>query len=140
MIALDPTNAFDARVDNRLRSDEVDWLVTMDPDGTPKSSLVWFLWDGVDSLLIYSQPAPKIRNIAAQPRVAFHLNSDADGTNLITFSGVARLDEAHPKIADFAPYLDKYRPVIDRVGYVVEQFSAEYSQPIIVNLKTLRGF
>lgn len=139
MVKLDPNNAFHARAAERLKTEDVGWLITIGPDGTPEPSPVWFLWNGAASLLIYSQNAPKLRNIANQPRVAFHLNSDEHGNNVITFTGTARLDNAHPKVADYQPYLEKYDDGIKSIGYTTEQFSSGFDQPVIVTLEKLRG-
>lgn len=140
MVKLDPNNAFHTRAAERLKNEEVGWLVTIGSDGTPQPSPVWFLWDGADSLLIYSQHTRKLRNIATQPRVAFHFNSDEHGGNVVTFTGTARPDDQHPKVADFQPYLDKYAGSIAGIGYTAEQFSSGYDQPVIVTLEKLRGF
>lgn len=139
MVKLDPNNAFHACATERLMNEQVGWLVTVGPDGTPEPSPVWFLWDGANSLLIYSQQAPKIRNIAGQPRVAFHLNSNEYGGNVVTFTGTARLDAQHPKAINFQPYLAKYAAGIASLGYTAEQFSTGYDQPVIVTLEKLRG-
>jgi len=67
------------KVADRLDEEVVAWLTTVRPDGQPQSSIVWFLRDG-DDLLIYSQEnAGKLRNIAANPKVAFNLRSDEHG-------------------------------------------------------------
>ena len=73
LVVLDPATPGGAWAREHLASDIVGWLTTVAPNGTPQSSVVAFLWDG-ESVLLYSQPdAPKVRNIAANPRVAFHL-------------------------------------------------------------------
>ena len=52
-----------ARADERLRADEVAWLITVAADGTPVPTPVWFLWDGT-SILVYSQrDKPKLRAV-----------------------------------------------------------------------------
>ena len=63
----------------RLNREAVAWLTSIRADGQPQSSPIWFYWDGT-SLWIRSQAhAGKVANIAANPRVAFHLNSDEHG-------------------------------------------------------------
>ncbi|CAN5454517.1 hypothetical protein BH09CHL1_BH09CHL1_07610 [soil metagenome] len=138
MVKLDPTNDFHARAAERLTTEEVGWLVTVAADGTPVPSPVWFLWDGADSLLIYSQNKPKIRNIVANPHVAFHFNDD-NGGNVVTFTGSAVFDDAHVKLIDDAAYLAKYGEAIVRIGYTAESFSASYENAVIVTLEKLRG-
>ncbi|MGI9252887.1 MAG: pyridoxamine 5'-phosphate oxidase family protein, partial [Thermomicrobiales bacterium] len=46
MLNLQPGTAFAARVVRHLEHDQVAWLVTVDADGAPQPSPVWFLWDG----------------------------------------------------------------------------------------------
>ena len=73
---IDTTTERGARVAARLRDELVAWLVTVKPDGTPVPTPVWFWWDG-ETVLVYSQPGkPKLRNIAANPRVALALRTD----------------------------------------------------------------
>lgn len=139
MVKLDPTNAFHARAAERLKTEEIGWLVTVAADGTPEPSPVWFLWDGTDSVLIYSQNTPKIRHIVANPRVAFHLNSDSSGNNVVTFTGSAVFDDAHVKAIDDAAYLAKYGEAIVRIGQTAEGFSTGYDHPVVVTLEKLRG-
>jgi PPOX class probable F420-dependent enzyme len=138
MVKLDPNNAFHARAAERLKTEEVGWLVTVSDDGTPQPSPVWFLWDGADTLLIYSQDHPKTRYIAARPRVAFHFN-DENGGNVVTLTGSAIVDSIQPKIIDHAGYRAKYDEAIKRIGYTTESFSDAYAVAIVVTLEKLRG-
>jgi PPOX class probable F420-dependent enzyme len=78
--ALDPSTEFGARVARRLADELIGWLVTVNGRGAPQPSPIWFLWDE-GAILLYSQPeTAKLRNIAANPRVAMHLPADAVGT------------------------------------------------------------
>jgi PPOX class probable F420-dependent enzyme len=68
--ALDPNEPTSARTAERLRSEIIAWLTTVAPDGQPKTTPVWFWWDG-EVFHLYSRPGrPKLRNIAANPRVS----------------------------------------------------------------------
>jgi PPOX class probable F420-dependent enzyme len=98
----------------RLSTDIVGWLTTVAPDGTPMSSVVSFLWDG-RSLLFYSKPAtPKLRNIQANPRVSFHLNSDDIGNEMVTLEGDCAIDEDAPLSNELPEFLAKYREPYQR--------------------------
>jgi PPOX class probable F420-dependent enzyme len=58
--------------------------------------VICFLWDG-ETILTYSEPdKPKMRNTAANPRVAFNLNSDEYGDHMVTIEGTAEVDETVP--------------------------------------------
>jgi hypothetical protein len=45
-VNIDTTPERGARVAARLRDELVAWLVTVEPDGTPVPTPVWFWWDG----------------------------------------------------------------------------------------------
>lgn len=135
---LDRSNTFHARAAKRLETEMVAWLVTVDEDGTPEPSPVWFLWDGAGTILIYSQETPKVPNIEARPRVALHFN-DVDGGNVVVFTGAAVIDRSQPAVADNSPYLEKYADGITGIGMTNESFSAAYHVPIIMTIEKVRG-
>jgi len=121
-----------ARALERLEAELIGWLTTTNPDGQPQSSPIWFVWAG-DEILIYSHKrAPRNGNIADRSRVAFNLNTDAGGGDVVTMEGEARVDlTATPPDQD-AAYLAKYRGLLDKNGWTPEYFAAEYPIPIIV--------
>ena len=87
---------FGTRADRRLHEEMIGWLVTVRPDGLPLPVPVWFLWDG-ETIVVYSQPGtPKLRNIAANPKVALHLDGNGRGGDIVVVSGEARVDREHP--------------------------------------------
>lgn len=137
---IDMTSEFGQRVERRLREEQIIWLVTVGASGTPQPSPVWFYWDG-STVLIFSQPnAPKIRNIAANPRVALHFNTDAEGGDVAVLTGEARVDPQAPGSHQVEPYLEKYREGILGLGMTAEQFGQSYSIPVHVTPTKLRGF
>lgn len=137
--SLDRGTPFGARVARHLTEDLVVWLTTVGPAGQPEPSPVWFLWDGAASVLMYSRPSPRVRNIAANPRVALNFPGDGAGGDIVVLSGVASADDgAGP--ADAVPeYLAKYRSSIGGIGLTPREFSGEYRQPIRIRLTGLRG-
>ena len=99
---------------------------------------MWFLWDD-GSILLYSQPdTPKLRNIAANPRVALHLN-DVDGEDVVILSGRAAESDDRPA-HELPVYLEKYRELIAGNGWTPESFAADYSVPVRIRPTGLRGF
>ncbi|HEV2128380.1 MAG TPA: TIGR03667 family PPOX class F420-dependent oxidoreductase [Thermomicrobiales bacterium] len=134
MPLIDITTEFGQRVEHRLAGEQVIWLTTVRPDGTPQPSPVWFLRGG-DTLLIYSQPdKPKLRNIEANPKVALSFNATPSGGDVVVFSGES------PPAREHAAYIEKYQDDIQRLNSTPERFSDEYSVPIRVALTGLRGF
>jgi PPOX class probable F420-dependent enzyme len=137
--ALDPSTEFGARVARRLADELIGWLVTVNGRGAPQPSPIWFLWDE-GSILLYSQPEkPKLRNIAANPRVAMHLPADAVGDDVVIVSGRAAVSD-DPPAHELPRYLDKYGDLIERNGWTPESFAADYSVPVRIRPTGLRGF
>ena len=127
---LDLSDEAQARAGERLRSEIVVWLTSVTDDGQPQSTPVWFLWDG-DSFLIYSRPgSPKVANIRRDAKVSLHLNSNADGDDAVIFEAAARLADDEPPADRVPAYVDKYRQGIADLGWTVEKFVGDYSQPI----------
>ena len=138
-MVIDTGTETGARVAARLRDELVAWLVTVAADGTPVPTPVWFLWDG-ETILVYSQPdKPKLRHIAANPRVALAMRTDEHGDALVVVTGEAAVDESAPR-ADMPSYLEKYRSEIARQGSEPGPFAAEYSVPIRIRLTKLRAW
>ena len=131
---------FGRRALRRLKDEKVIWLTSVDADGAPQPRPVWFHWDGTD-MLIYSRPATgKIRQIAANPRVAVHFNSSDEGDDVVVFLGKARLKETPIHEERRKAYLRKYRQGIKDLEMTVESFATSYREAVIVRLESLRGF
>jgi PPOX class probable F420-dependent enzyme len=139
-IEIDTSTAFGARAARRLRDEGLAWLVTVSPAGQPLPSRVWFEWDGDSSVLLYSKPdTPKLRNIAANPRVALHLDGDDVGGDLVILHGTARVSD-DPPADDVTSYVDKYEARMARNGWTPSDFAAMYSVPLRIDLTRLRGW
>ena len=129
---LDPSKEAHARADRRLRSEQVAWLTTVRADGQAQSTPVWFLWDG-STFLVYSQPdAPKVANLAANPKVSLHLNDDGAGDDVVTFEGAATVEPDTPRADRVEDYLAKYQAAIAALGYEPGPFARTYSTAIRV--------
>jgi PPOX class probable F420-dependent enzyme len=127
-----------SRAATRLRDELIGWLVTVSPAGAPQPSPVWFLWDE-DGFLLYSQPeTPKLRNIAANPRVALHLDGNGRGGDILIVSGRASTGGA-PPASDVPAYVAKYGALIERNGWTPASFAADYSVPVRIAPRALRG-
>jgi PPOX class probable F420-dependent enzyme len=112
--------------------------VTVSGRGAPQPVPVWFLADG-DSFLVYSRPdTPKLRNIAANPRVALHLNDNGRGGDVVIVAGRAHRSDDPP--AHLVPaYIEKYRDLIAGNGWTPESFAGDYSVPIRIAATAVRG-
>jgi PPOX class probable F420-dependent enzyme len=120
------------RAEARLKEEEVAWMTTVRSDGQPQTVPVWFLWDD-EEILIYSQPnRQKLRNITRNPRVGLNLNSNEQGNDIVRVEGTASIDEDAPLSSEVAPYVEKYRESIARIGYDVDGFARAYSVAVRV--------
>jgi PPOX class probable F420-dependent enzyme len=137
---LDETTEFGQRAKRRLREEIIAWLTTISPQGAPQPVPVWFLWDGADSILLYTQPGkPKLRNIDANPRVSLNLDSDTVDADVVVCWGEARVSDDPP--ADQVPeYVDKYAERIAALGWTPESFAADYSVPLRIELSRIHGW
>jgi PPOX class probable F420-dependent enzyme len=134
-----PDSDFGRHVARRLEDEIVAWLTTVRPDRLPQPSPIWFLWDG-ESFLIYSRPrTPKLRNIAASPLVAVHLDGNGRGGDIVVVSGEARIAEEEPAAHEVPAYVEKYRDGFARLGMTADEFTAAYPVPIRVRATALRG-
>ena len=139
MALLDTSTEFGRRADRRLREDRLAWLTTVDGAGTPQPIPVWFLWDGGESVLIYSKPdTPKLRAIGSRPGVSLNLDGDGNGGDIVVVLGEAAVSD-DPPAHELPDYVEKYRPLIERNGWTPERFAADYSVPIRITLRRVRG-
>lgn len=138
--AIDTSSPFGARAQRRLREQRIAWLTTTSDDGTPQPVPVWFLWDRPSSFLLYSKPGTaKLRNIADRPRVALHLDSDGQGSDIVVVQGDAAVT-SDPPAHEVPEYVAKYASFIARNSWTPESFAADYSVPLRIEATRLRGW
>lgn len=128
---LDLTDAKEAHIEERLRENMIIWLGTVRPDGRPHLVAVWFLWDG-ETILIFSKPDQKIRNLKQNQHVALALDDTRLGAEPITLEGEADLLEHGAADASLPAYEAKYAEFMKRYGWTGASMTASYSEPIRV--------
>jgi hypothetical protein len=112
---IDTSTDLGKRAKHLLEHEQVAWLTTVDGDGRPYPSVIWFLYEDDGTVLIYSRPnKTKLRNIASNE------------------SAVPALQ--HPA------YLAKYHEGILSIDMTDESFSKAFSVAIRVILQNVRGF
>jgi PPOX class probable F420-dependent enzyme len=137
---LDLDSPAGARADRRLRSEQVLWLTTVRADGQPQSSPVWFLWDG-EEFLVFSQPhAQKLRNLAGNPRVAVHLESEGTADEVVTIDGTAAVDPDAPPSDRIEEYQVKYRDGIQAMGWTPARLARDFSVAIRIRPTRVRAW
>ena len=136
---IDEGTEFGARVARHLREDPVVWLTTVTPAGAPLPAPVWFLWDGAETVTMYSMPGARIRNLEANPRVTLNFAGDGRGGDIVVISGRAAVDRGAPSAAGAEAYLAKYGARIQRIGMTPDAFAQRYSEPVRIRLTRVRG-
>jgi PPOX class probable F420-dependent enzyme len=136
---IDESTEFGARVARHLREEIVVWLTTVTPAGSPLPRPVWFLWDGAESIVMYSRPGARVRNVEANPRVTLNFGGDGRGGDIVVLSGNATVDTAAPPADRAGDYRAKYDDHIARIGVTPEAFARRYSVPLRIRLTRLDG-
>ena len=136
---IDTSTDFGARATRHLEDDQIIWLTTVGPHGTPQPSPVWFLWDG-GTALIYSYPATsKLRNIDRHPRVSPHFNCTPSGGDVVILTGDAWVDAGAAPVNVNPAYVDKYTEGLRDIGMTPDAFAQAFSVAIRVRPRSLRG-
>jgi PPOX class probable F420-dependent enzyme len=73
-------------------------LATVGPAGAPHLAPVWYLWDGAEIRISTPRTTQKVRDIAADPRVALCVDDQVCGEYL-TLYGDAEIIDGH-RVAD----------------------------------------
>ena len=136
---IDQSSEFGARVASHLREEIVVWLTTVTPSGSPLPMPVWFIWDGDESVVMYSMSGARVRNLEANPRVALNFSGDGRGGDIVVLSGKATIDHDTPPADQAGDYRDKYDEHIARIGMTPETFAQRYHVPVRIQLSRLRG-
>jgi len=140
MSLIDASTEFGQRAERRLRDERLSWLTTVDSTGTPQPIPVWFLWDGAESVLLYSRPeTAKLRAIERNPRVSLNLDGNGTGGDIVVALGDAAVSD-DPPAHEVAEYVEKYAGLIERNRWTPESFAADYSVPIRISVRRIRGF
>jgi PPOX class probable F420-dependent enzyme len=144
ILSRDPLSNLDSEAGawarEHLASDVVGWLTTLTPDGRLQSSPISFLWED-GSILFYSKPdTPKLRNIAASPRVSFTLRSDPYADHACIMEGIATVEPATPSSFEHPTYRAKYRAPLAHWGMDEERTAAEFSVPIRIRPTRIRAW
>ena len=135
----DTTSEIGQRLHKRLQEEQTIWLTTVNQNGTPNPSLVWFLWED-DSILVLSQPAQgKVKAIRGNPHVSLNFDSDGHGGDMLILTGTAEL-LAEMSVDDVpAAYFTKYESGLKDLGYTPADMIANYHQPIRITIDRVRG-
>ncbi len=68
------------------------------------------------------------------------IDSDGHGQDIVVLRGRVVVDDDHPLIQDWPPYLEKYGPAVERVFGSIAKFSESYPIALRVTITGVRGF
>lgn len=135
---IDRTDPMGAHAIERLERERTGWLTTVTPDGQPQTMPVWFLWQDGEILVYGRRRAVRNANLAANTRVAFVLNTDDEGADLVIIEGEATVVPNERAAADNETYIAKYRSLIEGYGWTPESFSTDYPHTIRIRPTRVR--
>jgi PPOX class probable F420-dependent enzyme len=139
-LASTESSEFSARAAKHLRDDLVVWLTTVSPRGLPSPNFVWFLWDGADTVRIFTTPdAARTRNLGANSRVSLNFGGNEFGFDVVVLTGSATIDPQGPPADSLPEFVEKYADWFPRAGQTAESWAAHYSVAIVVKLSRVRG-
>jgi PPOX class probable F420-dependent enzyme len=121
----------------RLQGNVISWLSTVRPDGRPHLVPVWFLWDG-QTILIFSKPDQKIRNLRQNPAVVLGLDDTATGEDVVLIEGTADLLPAGQVTPTLPAYAAKYTSKLTDMGWTPASMATEYTEPIRITPTRVR--
>lgn len=134
------TTPFGERVARRLREEPIIWLTTVGADGTPQPNPVWFLWEGGETMLVYSlNDAARERHLQRSPRVALNFDGNGTGGDIIVLTGTARISSEEPPADANAEYVQKYSARITASFGTPANFASKYSVPMRITIERVRG-
>jgi PPOX class probable F420-dependent enzyme len=136
MKALDPSTPAGARIAARLETELTGWLTTVNPDGQPQSSVIWFKWADGEIKVFSHKRAARNGNIEANPRVSFNLDTEDHGDAYVTIEAEARIDpDGGPASAD-PVFAVKYAGMIAQYGWEPGWYDTEY--PVVLRITPTR--
>jgi PPOX class probable F420-dependent enzyme len=136
---IDQSSDFGARVARHLRDEVVVWFTTVTPAGAPLPAPVWFVWDGAETVSMYSMDGARVRNLEGNSRVTLNFGGDGGGGDIVVLSGRAAIERDAPNAAESEAYVAKYADHITRIGMTPETFAQRYRVPVRVRITRVRG-
>lgn len=137
---IDEATEFGARVARHLREETIVWLTTVTPSGAPLPRPVGFLWNGGETVSVYSQHGARVRNIARNPKVTLNFRGGADGTDIVVLSGTAEVADSAPSAAQNPEWMAKYAAEWERAGMTAASFAQRFSVPVRISVTAVHGF
>jgi PPOX class probable F420-dependent enzyme len=136
----EPETPFGAKVRSRLQHDVVAWLTVVTPGGTPQPNPVAFLWNGDDTVLVYSQAgAARLAHLNNNPKVALSFNNCHALRDVVVLTGVAEPSPSKQSATDNVRFMAKYATVLRENAMDPSWYAMTFTEPLIVRVLACRG-
>lgn len=107
-------------------------LATINPDGSPQQTVMWYLLDGDRVMMNTARGRIKDRNLSRDPRASICIE---DGYRFVTIQGRVTLVENQEQAqADIAALATRYHGQARAVEMVCEQFSKQERVTIYLSI------
>jgi PPOX class probable F420-dependent enzyme len=127
---LDLTQAYDAHIEKRLRTEPIIWFGTSDHRGQPHMVPVWLLWDGTTITLFSLPNTRKLRDLADNSEVVLALEAADLGYDVVILEGRATLLNDPSVTGLMSPFVAKYANIPRR--WTPEEWAKKFTQTIRV--------
>lgn len=126
-------------VQERLAKEQIIWITSVNLEGQPQPTPVWFLWDNGQILIMSGEGAKKVRNLRANSHVALNFNTDAYGGAVVVITGKAQVETGTVPPDVLAKYFAKYGEGIKQLGMTNEVMAQQFSAHIYVTPDRIRA-
>ena len=136
---VDESTEFGARVAAHLRDEIVVWMTVVAPKSGPLPMPVWFLWEGGESVRMFSREGARMRNLEANPLVSLNFAGDGRGGDIVVLSGPRDGRARRAGRARSAPTCRSTPTTSSGSGTRPSRSARRYSVPVRIELTKLRG-
>jgi hypothetical protein len=77
-------------------------------DGTPRVVPIWFHWNGADIVMASPPKAPKLRSLAANPKVSLTIDENEFPHKVLLIRGTARLENVDGIVPEYETCAVRY--------------------------------
>jgi len=78
------------------------------PDQTPRVVPIWFHWNGTEIVMATPPKAPKLKALAANPRVALTIDDNEFPHKVLLIRGTARMQPVSGIVPEYAAAAERY--------------------------------
>ena len=134
MTLLDLSSTDDQHFAQRLESETIAWLGSVDGDGQPHQVPVWFGWKDRTAAVFSTPAARKVRNLRARPLCSLGIETSDSGNDVVILHGSANvLDPAAAwELAADVGFVEKYSALMGDGWF--DAWVGTFSTPIRIDV------